>query len=100
MSEDYRQHVVRDLRLVILKELTHQPAYTLNEVILQKVAASFGHNRTRDAIRNELRYLADVGAVHLVEEAGYMIATLSRRGQDHVQGLAEIEGVARPTPKE
>lgn len=96
----YSDYAIRDLRLVLLRSLEKQPKYTASEVILQKEAEAFGHSRSRDHIRNELRFLADVGAVRAIEESGYMIATLTRRGQDHVEGLAEIEGVNKPSPKE
>jgi hypothetical protein len=100
MTGPFRDHAIRDLRLVLLRELADQPSYTCNEVILQRVAQSFGHNRTRDAIRAELRFLADIGAIRNVEEGDYMIATLTRRGHDHVEGLAVIEGVSKPSPRE
>ena len=97
---NYGEYAIRDLRLVLLRALARQPRYTANEAILQKEAEAFGHSRSRDAIRNELRYLSGVSAVRLVEESGYIIATLTRRGHDHAEGLAEVEGVNKPSPKE
>lgn len=96
----YSEFVTRDLRLVLLRALARQPRYTGSEVILQKEAEAFGHSRSRDAIRSELRYLESVGALRLKEESSYLIATLTRRGHDHVEGLAEIEGINLPSPKE
>ena len=97
---DYQTIVLRDLRLCLLRALADQPGYTASDVLLQKIAMSFGISRTRESIRTELNFLADVGAARVEMQGGYSIATLTRRGSDHVQGLIEIDGVNKPGPKE
>ncbi|MBK1868268.1 hypothetical protein [Taklimakanibacter albus] len=96
----FNDFVLRDLRLCLLRALAEQPGYTANEVLLQKVAAGYGMSRTREVIRTELNFLADVSAITVVNQGSYAIATLHRRGQDHVDGLIEIAGVKKPSPKE
>ncbi len=95
---DFSDFARRDLRLTILKALAAQPGYTANENILQHEARAVGLNRTREVIRTEMRYLADVGAVEVTEFGSVMIAKLRARGQDHVSGLTVIDGVNLPSP--
>lgn len=95
----FNDFVLRDLRLCLLRALAEQPGYTAGEVLLQTVAKSYGISRTRESIRTELAYLGQLGAVSLVEQGSYLIATLLRRGQDHVEGLIQLDGVNKPSPK-
>ena len=97
---DYKTIVTRDLRLCLLRALADQPNYTASEVILQHIAESYGHYRSRDVIRNELTWLEGVSAVRIVHQGSYIIATATRRGLDHVGGLATIDGVNKPGPKD
>lgn len=87
------------LRLVILRALADQSDFTLNESILQQVAETYGLRKTRDHIKGELRWLADVDAIELKEIEGFLIATLKRKGQDHIDGRIVIDGVKQPGPK-
>ncbi len=98
MSE-FSKFAIMDLRLVLLRCLKTQPAYQGNDNILQHEAKYFGLNRSRDVIKNELRWLAEMGAVKLDDLGSVLVATLTRRGLDHVEGLATIEGVNKPSPE-
>lgn len=97
---NYDAFVTADARLVILKELSRQPAGQLNETLLTSVLDTFGHRRSREWVRTQLRALADVGAVSIMEAGSVFIATITRAGLDHVQRRAVIEGVAKPSPPE
>ncbi len=99
MSREYREFAQRDLRLVLLRCLAAQPGYRGNESILQSEARAFGLERSRDVIRNELRWLAEVGVVRIEEVGSVIVAKLLRRGKEHVDGLTEIEGVNKPSPE-
>ena len=94
----YSEFTNRDLRLVLLRSLSKHPAFSANEVILQSEAEAFGHSRSRDAIRTELHYLEEMGAVVLKEAGSVLVATLALRGSEHVRGLAIIEGINQPSP--
>jgi predicted transcriptional regulator len=96
---DFTSFVLADLRLVLLRTLQGETDHTLNEVLLTAAAERWGHKRTRDAIKAELRWLAEVGAVRVTEVEGYLIATLTRRGLDHVERRSFIDGVNRPGPE-
>jgi hypothetical protein len=96
---DFRQYIAADVRLIILCELVAQPDYRLNETLLLRVLETFGHRKSRDYLRDQLRWLDDMGAVSLTEAGTVMIAELTRRGRDHVERRVVIEGVARPSPE-
>jgi hypothetical protein len=87
------------VRLIILRELVAQPDYRLNETLLLRVLETFGHRRSRDYLRDQLRWLDEMGAVTLTEAGTVLIAELTRRGRDHVERRTVIEGIARPSPE-
>ncbi|GJD93376.1 VpaChn25_0724 family phage protein [Methylobacterium iners] len=95
---DFSRHMEEDARLVILKELAAQTNYSLSDTILQKVVEAFGHNRSRDWVRTQLRKLEELGAVRNAETGSVLIATIVQPGIDHVLRRSIIEGVARPSP--
>ena len=96
----YEEHVRKDARLIILRELADQVNYSLNEALLEKVLERFGHRATRDFVRNQLRWLEqEAGAVTLVEAGSVMVATVTQAGLDHVNRKRVLEGVARPSPE-
>jgi hypothetical protein len=96
---DFRQYIAADVRLIILRELAAQPDYRLNETLLSRVLETFGHRKSRDYLRDQLRWLGEMGAVTLTKAGTIMIAELTRRGRDHVERRVVIEGIARPSPE-
>lgn len=92
----FSEFVDADQRLVILRALGEQLDATLNEVLLQRALESWGHAVARDRVKSHLRWLADVGAVSLKEQAGYLIASLTSRGEDHIKRRMPIDGIAHP----
>lgn len=96
--ESYEAHLTEDARLTILKELASQTDGRLNETILLSVLDTFGHRRSRDWLRTQLRALAELGAVTISEAGTVMVASITRLGGDHVERRQIIEGVARPSP--
>ena len=65
MATDFEDFMRRDARLIILKELAHQADGRLNETLLAAVLDSFGHHRSRDWVRTQLRAMDELGAVTL-----------------------------------
>ncbi len=96
---NYDEHMTQDARLIILRELAAQPDGRLNEVLLEKVLDAFGHRRSRDWIRTQLRKLAELGAVRNSEAGTVLVAAITRAGMDHVERRSFVEGVARPSPE-
>jgi len=109
----FAQVVNADARLVILKSLLLSPSGQMNETLIDEALRRFGHNRTREWVRQQLRFLADQGAVVLQEawrdvvstgnvknEPGsVLVATITRAGLDHLERKAFIEGVKVPRPE-
>ena len=90
-----------DARLRMLQGLAEQIDHRLSDAMLGHVLDAWGHRRSRDFVRTELRALADVGAVRLVEDGEpVMIAELTAAGLDHVRRRVVLEGIKRPDPGE
>jgi hypothetical protein len=94
---DFNEHLARDARLVILKELAKQTDNRLNESLLMSVLETFGHRRSREWVRQQLRFLADMNAISLAEAGTVLVAELRRAGLEHVERRSIIEGVNRPS---
>lgn len=84
-------------RLVILKELAAQADGRMNEALLERVLDVFGHRRSRDWIRTQLRKLEELGAVRISEAGTVLVAAITRVGVDHVERRSFVEGVDRPS---
>lgn len=95
---DYRKFVAEDVRRIMLDELSRQPSYRLNDDLLLRVLESFGHNKARDYVREQLDWLERAKAVTLTEVGGIVIAELTEAGLDHVERRKLIAGVAKPKP--
>lgn len=94
---DYDEYLTLDARLVILKELARQGDGRMNEVLLEKVLDAFGHHRSREWIRTQLRKLEELGTVRLTEVGTVLVAAITRAGVDHVERRSYVDGVARPS---
>jgi hypothetical protein len=92
--------VREEARLVILKTLAEQPDGRLNSALLTAALEGFGITRSRDWVHDELRWLADLGAVKLAEAGTVRVATLLAKGRDHVERRIRIDGVKPPSPPE
>lgn len=96
---DFNDYLTEDARLVILRELNKQTDGRLNEVLLTKALDAFGHNRSREWVRTQVRKLAELGAVKVTDAGTILVAAITRNGVDHVERRSIIEGVARPSPE-
>lgn len=92
----YSDFLRRDMRLVILRILSELPGYRGNSSIIANLLDQLGHSWTRDQVKAELRWLADVGTLTLDEAGSVLVATLAGRGQDAAEGRVTIDGIARP----
>lgn len=96
---NFRETQNADARLVILKTLTEEIDYSLNENLLTHALEAYGHHRPREYVRDQLRWLEQMGAVTVIEAGTVMVATITQRGRDHVELRSAIEGVRRPSPE-
>lgn len=94
---DFKDYLMQDARLTILKELSKQNSASLNETILTKVLETFGHYRSREWVRTQILKLEELGAVRATQAGSVIIATLTQAGLDHVERRSVIDGVAKPS---
>ncbi|WP_246681445.1 hypothetical protein [Candidatus Tokpelaia sp.] len=94
---NYDDFLATDARLIILKELAQQPGHSANQTILLKVLDTFGHRRSREWVRQQMRYLADMNAVQMTEAGTVLIARLKQAGRDHLEHRIKLEGVDAPS---
>lgn len=94
---DFAQLVREEARLIILKALAEQPNERLSSSLLVEVLATYGINKERGWVHDELAWLADRDAVRLTEASTVKIAELTERGKRHVDRHWTIEGVKRPS---
>lgn len=91
--------ISEEARLVMLRELHLQPDRRLNSALLQRALELFGITKSRDWLHEELRWLAEIGAVRVTEISTVRIAELTAKGCDHVERRVVLEGVKRPSPE-
>ncbi|MBD8890911.1 hypothetical protein [Roseibium litorale] len=96
LSDEYRKEADANCRLVILRALADEADLTLNETLIESVLRTFGHTRSRDYIRAQIRKLEELGAVRVVEAGSVLVVQLRQPGLDHVERRAFLEGVGRP----
>lgn len=97
---DFADHVNKDARLVMLRALHAETDGTHNEILLQKILEAYGHRRSRDYVRTQIRKLEDLGAVSVIEAGTVLVASIRKAGIEHVERRAVIEGIARPSPED
>ena len=94
-----RDILTQDQRLVILRSLM-DAGYDANESIISDCLDLYGHDISRDLVRNHLSWLEEQGLVTVQRlQNGYMVATITQRGLDVAQGRAFVDGVKRPRTK-
>ncbi len=87
-------------RLIILQVMAGDADYALNNGILQRVLAEFGHGVSLEKTDQEINWLAAQGLVTVEDMGmGLRVAKLTRRGLDLVKGYEVVQGVERPGPE-
>ncbi|TPQ53034.1 hypothetical protein C2U72_00115 [Prosthecomicrobium hirschii] len=90
--------IAEQARLIMLRALDEQPSARLNSDLLIAELEGFGITKTRDWVHEELRCLAEIGAVRVVDAGSVRVAHLTDKGRDHVERRIVLEGVKRPSP--
>ena len=95
----FKEMVIEDQRLVMLRSLSEMPGYEANESILDSCLDQYGHAVSRDAVRTHISWLAEQGLVTQRELGNTMIAKLTGRGIDVANGSSTVPGVKKPRPE-
>lgn len=91
-----------DRRLVLLRLLSEQPGYRANSSNLHTGLYALGIAGSRDDVITDLHWLRDQGLLRLEpvpEVASLCVASITPRGEDLVNGLTQVPGVSRPSPR-
>ncbi|KQO53084.1 VpaChn25_0724 family phage protein [Methylobacterium sp. Leaf85] len=96
-TASFSRHVEEDARLIILRELYIQSNGSLHDGLLETVLQSFGHNRSRDWVKTQIRKMEELGAVRATEAGSVLIAQITAAGVDHVLRRGRIEGIKQPS---
>lgn len=97
---NFTEHLRQARRLVILRLLSEQNAYTTNSSVLHRALHHLGIASSRDDVATDLAWLAEHGLLTLEQPVPALyVATLTARGHDVVLGNAIVPGVSRPSPR-
>lgn len=96
-TASYSKHIEEDARLIILRELHAQPDGRLSDGILAHVLENFGHNRSRDWVKTQIRRMEELGAVVSTEVGSVLVPQITKLGVEHVLRRARIEGIKQPS---
>lgn len=97
----YSDIVQQDRRLAILRFLSEENDYALNDSVLQKALAQFAHNVSKEVILSDFSFLEELGLIEqetVIANKVY-VAKITSRGLDVAKGRSIVAGVARPRPE-
>lgn len=94
----YREMVMADLRLLVLRILAEAPGYECNSSVMQMMLQNCGHAVSRDLLHTEIAWLVEQGLLTQRVIINIHVATLSVRGLDVANGRATLPGVRKPEP--
>ncbi|MGM0913746.1 MAG: hypothetical protein ACQEXC_00520 [Pseudomonadota bacterium] len=99
MSTDFQDFETEGRRLVILRILSRRNQYTTNEYSLHdELKGAYAHIVSRDRLHGDLAWLEEQQLVITQQPRAGWIITLTARGSDVAEGLAQVPGVAKPRP--
>ncbi len=94
----FENHLIEDMRLVVLRSLSEMPQYRLNSSVLHTFVTRYGHSFSRDQLRTQLHWLAEQGLIVIEENLDtVLVVKLTERGCDVANGLVVTHGVKRPS---
>ncbi|MCP1601442.1 repressor of nif and glnA expression [Aeromonas caviae] len=94
----FREFVLADQRLLILRSLREMTGCSANESILDSCLDAYGHSVSRDAVRTQMRWLEEQGLLTVEKVGETLVAKLTGRGDDVATGQAVVDGVKKPRP--
>lgn len=92
----YEDTIRHHARLIALQALAGEVGGTLNSELIREHLRVFGIRKDRAWLHDELRWLAERGALVLTPAGDLLVAALAEKGQRHLDREIAIEGVRRP----
>lgn len=95
----FKDLIIQDIRLCILRLLAEDQGYSHNTSILQTALEALGHTVTRDQVETNVAWLRDQGYLTTgTPIEGVTVATITQSGLDVSAGKTTVPGVKRPGP--
>ena len=96
-SKSFNQLKREDARRIILDLLEQADGYDLSADMIRRGLQEFGHRPSADQLKTELNWLAEQSYLG-IETRGddILVAKLTQRGADVVEGRVAVHGVAKP----
>lgn len=94
---DYAEMQREEARLVLLKELSVQANESLSSSMMEPALHVFAIYQDRVWIHQQLDWMANMGAIHVVDAGSVKIATLLDAGWAHLRRQRFIEGIKKPS---
>jgi hypothetical protein len=94
---DYVEMQRQEARLIILKEMAIQANESLSSSMMEPALRQFAIYQERPWIHLQLDYMANMGAIMILEAGTVKIASLTDAGWRHLGREQFIEGIKRPT---
>lgn len=96
----FKQLIIEDIRLCILRLLAEDQGYSHNTSILQTALGRLGHTVTRDQVETNVAWLNDQGYLTTnIPTEGVTVAKITQAGLDVAAGRTTVPGVKRPGPQ-
>jgi hypothetical protein len=95
---DYAEKQREEARLVLLKELSIQANESLSSSMMEPALRVFAIYQDRVWIHQQLDWMANMGAIAVVDAGTVKIATLLPAGWAHLRRERFIEGIKKPSP--
>lgn len=94
---EFAEHAAQDCRLIILKALADEHDHRLNENMIVPLLKTYGHTKSREYVRTQIRKLGELGAIAVTEAGTVLVAELKQPGLDHLERSAFLDGVRKPS---
>lgn len=86
-----------DARLAILRTLAEQVDGQLNALLIRRTLDIYGIKRDDDWIETQLRKMAMLGAIELIDAGALPIARIAPAGRSHLEERAVLAGITLPS---
>lgn len=94
----FKDHLIEDMRLVVLRSLSEMPQYRSNSSVLHSFITRYGHSFSRDQLRTQLHWLVEQDLIEIEDDLGnVLVVKLTERGDDVAHGRITTHGVKRPS---
>jgi hypothetical protein len=95
---DYANMQREEGRLILLREMAEQPNESLSSSMMEPALNRFAIYQDRPWIHQQLDWMANMGAITVLNAGTVKIATLTPAGWRHLRREHFIDGIKRPSP--